>query len=93
LLLEAFESFIENHGLTLLDCFLCIKVKNKKGKVLTFDEKLKKKCLNILKPYFSLNLEKITKKELNIWGKRKRSLLNMFENYLTPSGQSLNQSI
>jgi len=45
LLLEAFELFIESHGLSLLDCFLCIKAKNKKGKVLTFDEKLKKKCI------------------------------------------------
>ncbi|WP_084222147.1 PIN domain-containing protein [Thermodesulfobacterium hydrogeniphilum] len=43
-LLEAFELFIESRGLSLLDCFLCIKAKNKKGKVLTFDEKLHKKC-------------------------------------------------
>jgi predicted nucleic acid-binding protein len=45
LLLEAFELFIVSRGLSLLDCFLCIKAKNKKGKVLTFDEKLKKKCI------------------------------------------------
>ena len=41
LLLEAFNLFIESHGLSLLDCFLCIKAKKQKGKILTFDKWLK----------------------------------------------------
>lgn len=44
-LLEAFELFIKTHGLSLLDCFLCVKAKQRKGKLLTFDEKLQKKCV------------------------------------------------
>ncbi|MBX6424093.1 PIN domain-containing protein [Thermosulfurimonas sp. F29] len=44
LLLEAFNLFLESKGLSLLDCFLCIKARKQKGKILTFDEKLKRKC-------------------------------------------------
>jgi len=44
-LLEAFEMFMQTRGLSLLDCFLCIKSKYKNGKILTFDEKLQKKCI------------------------------------------------
>jgi predicted nucleic acid-binding protein len=43
-LVEAFNFFIESEGLSLLDCLLCIKSKKQKGKLLTFDKRLKKKC-------------------------------------------------
>jgi len=46
-LLEAFEMFIQTRGLSLLDCFLCIKAQHSKGEILTFDKKLQKKCRNI----------------------------------------------
>ena len=38
-LLKAFELFINTSGLSLLDCFLCIKAKHSKGKILTFNKK------------------------------------------------------
>ncbi len=44
LLLEAFNLFLESEGLSLLDCLLCIKARKQKGKILTFDKKLKRKC-------------------------------------------------
>jgi len=44
LLLKAFNFFLENSGISLLDCFLCMKTKKQKGKLLTFDQKLVKKC-------------------------------------------------
>jgi len=31
----------------LLDCFLCIKVRKQKGKLLTFDQQLQQKCLQL----------------------------------------------
>ena len=46
-LLKAFELFINTSGLSLLDCFLCIKAKHSKGKILTFNKKTAKEvCLN-----------------------------------------------
>jgi len=44
LLLEAFNLFLESKGLSLLDCFLCIKARKQKGKLLTFDQRLQQKC-------------------------------------------------
>ncbi len=44
LLLKAFDMFLETRGLSLLDCFLCVKAKDYKGELLTFDEELKRKC-------------------------------------------------
>ncbi len=44
LLLEAFNFFIESEGLSLLDCFLCVKTKKQKGELLTFDKRLKRRC-------------------------------------------------
>ena len=44
LLLKAFNFFLENSGISLLDCLLCMKSKKQKGKLLTFDQKLAKKC-------------------------------------------------
>jgi len=44
LLLEAFNLFFESRGLSLLDCFMCVKAWKQKGKILTFDQKLKRKC-------------------------------------------------
>ena len=44
LLLEAFNLFLESKGLSLLDCFLCIKARKQKGKFLTFDQRLQQKC-------------------------------------------------
>ncbi|WP_456433217.1 hypothetical protein, partial [Thermosulfuriphilus sp.] len=40
LLLEAFNLFLESKGLSLLECFLCIKARKQKGKLLTFDQRL-----------------------------------------------------
>ena len=48
LLLKAFNLFLESRGLSLLDCFLCVKARKQKGKILTFDEKLKRKCPKFL---------------------------------------------
>ncbi len=45
LLVEAFGMFMETKGLSLLDCFLCVKAKKHKGKLFTFDVKLKSKCV------------------------------------------------
>jgi predicted nucleic-acid-binding protein len=47
LLLKAFNFFLENNGISLLDCLLCIKTKKQKGKLLTFDQKLMKKCSQV----------------------------------------------
>ena len=44
LLLEAFNLFLGSKGLSLLDCFLCVKAQKQRGKILTFDEKLRRKC-------------------------------------------------
>lgn len=44
LLLESFNMFLSSKGLSLLDCFLCVKTRKHKGKLLTFDEKLKREC-------------------------------------------------
>ena len=44
LLLESFNLFLQSKGLSLLDCFLCIKARKQRGKILTFDEKLRRKC-------------------------------------------------
>jgi len=43
-LIEAFELFLKDKGLSLLDCFLCIKCKKMKGNLLTFDKRLKREC-------------------------------------------------
>ncbi len=43
-LIEAFDLFLESSGLSLLDCFLCVKAKRQKGKLFTFDERLRKIC-------------------------------------------------
>jgi len=45
LLLEAFNLFLEAKGLSLLDCFLCIKARKQKGQLLTFDQRLQQRCL------------------------------------------------
>ncbi len=45
LLLKAFNLFLESKGLSLLDCFLCVKARKQRGKLLTFDQRLQQKCL------------------------------------------------
>ena len=45
LLVKAFGMFQETKGLSLLDCFLCVRVKRHKGKLLTFDVKLRNRCV------------------------------------------------
>jgi len=44
LLLKALNFFLKNTGISLLDCLLCMKAEKQKGKLLTFDQKLMKKC-------------------------------------------------
>jgi predicted nucleic-acid-binding protein len=48
-LLDAFEMFMQTQGLSLLDCFLCIKARYNKGEILTLDKKLQNKCKNYSK--------------------------------------------
>jgi len=43
-ILEGLNLFLENRGLSLLDCILCARARNQKGKLLTFDKKLSKRC-------------------------------------------------
>ncbi len=44
MLLEAFNFYLKQGSLSLLDCILCIKAKRENGNLLTFDAKLMKKC-------------------------------------------------